>query len=82
MLNVLGRMLLIAIMCMLMIGFGVCGVYNAGRGFSAIFHRVVPKVSGEWFLVIWGALFIGIAWVCWGAIRVLWRNTRPPSSSE
>jgi hypothetical protein len=74
------RALLTAILCVLLVGFGVCGAFGAVNGVLS-----VGSSEGR----PWGLLFItsgviglAIAWLCWRAIAGLWRTPPAPPSNQ
>jgi hypothetical protein len=70
------RVLLTLILCVLLVGFGLCGAYGTFAGLLGGVRRNSP--DGLLFLVP-GAIGLGIAWLCWKAVARLWRKPQPPS---
>jgi len=69
-----GRVLLIGILCVLLVGFGVCGAYGAVIG---LMGSIGPKQFDVELFLICGGLGLAIAWLCWKAIVGLWRLPPP-----
>lgn len=80
MLKGLARGLLTAVLCMLLVGFGLCG---AAGIYGGIQNGIQQGLSGGVPFVLFGLLGIGIAWICWRVITELWRkpSTPPPPST-
>jgi tellurite resistance protein TehA-like permease len=75
-LTTLGRALATLFLCVLLVGFGVCGALGTINGASAVVG------SGAWgmgaLLIVMGVVGLLIAWGCVTTIRDLWRE-RPPT---
>jgi hypothetical protein len=67
MLNKVGRVLLMAILCVLLVGFGVCGAAGVMWAFQG---GIMP--------LAFGLAGLGIAWLCWSLLAKQWRKARPP----
>jgi hypothetical protein len=70
------RVLVTAVLCVLLVGFGLCGAYGTFAGLLSGASRNLP--DGLLFLVP-GAIGLGIGWLCWKAIARIWRKPGPPS---
>jgi len=74
-----GRVLLTAILCVLLVGFGLCGAYGTLGGLS-------DGMRGDWsgglLVMMLGALGLSIAWLCWRAIAGVWRKPPAPPLSK
>lgn len=77
----LGRAILTVILCIFLVGSGICGAYGvfggvttavAGRGQESLVYSLVFFVPA--------ALGLAIAWGCWKRIGALWR--KPPSGAQ
>ncbi len=71
----LGRVLLTLILCVALVGFGVCGAYGTFGGLVFGFTR-----STEGFVLFMplGLLGLGIAWLAWKGLARLWRKPSLP----
>jgi hypothetical protein len=69
------RVLVTAVLCVLLVGFGVCGV----QGMAGGLWQIGATQARSWGIVIFvlGAVGLAIAWLCWRGIAGLWR--KPPS---
>lgn len=71
--KMLGRVLLTLILCVALVGFGVCGAYGT---FGGLVFGFTGSTDGFiWFMPL-GLLGLGIAWLVWKALAGLWR--KPP----
>jgi hypothetical protein len=72
------RVFVTAILCVLLVGFGVCGAYGTFGGLAV-------GLSGGWsgglFMIALGAVGLAIAWLCWRATARLWRKPPGPPSN-
>lgn len=70
----LGRAILTALLCALLVGFGVCGAYGTFGGLSGALGG--PGEGRALFPLLLGCGLAGlaIAWLCWRAIAALWRR--------
>jgi hypothetical protein len=67
MLRQAARFVLVAILCVLLVGFGVCGVVGLFLSFQAGLIAFMCGLAG-----------IGIAWAAWSALAEMWRKRPAP----
>lgn len=75
MLKQAAQVLLIVILCVLLVGFGVCGVSGIVGGVRSSMEL---GLRGGIPFVLFGLLGLGIAYICWIGIASLWRKPPPP----
>jgi hypothetical protein len=76
--NNIARGVLTAFLCVVLVGFGLCGAYGTFGGFVSLFARPGEGSGLGPILIAFGVVGLGIAWGCWKTIAVLWRK-RPPT---
>lgn len=78
MLKQLARAVFTLLLCALMIGFGLCGTFGVFSGIEGSLRRGIASGPGDAAPFLgYGALGLGIAWICWRGLLELWR--KPPS---
>jgi hypothetical protein len=79
--NVIARGILTLILCMVLVGFGLCGAYGTIGGLADLIGGGSGELKGIWPMLIGSGLVgLGIAWVCGIAVVRLWRK-RPPGGA-
>ena len=78
MLSKIARGILAAILCVLLVGFGVCGAYGTFGGLVGLVGNAGEGRGFSPILIGCGLVGLAIAWVCWKAVAGLWRR-RPPA---
>jgi len=74
--NNIARGVLTLFLCVVLVGFGVCGAFGTFGGLASLFGQ--PGEGAMAILPIGlGLVGLGIAWVCGMAIASLWRKRRP-----
>lgn len=77
--NNIARGVLTAFLCVVLVGFGLCGAYGTVGGLADLVGGGSGELKGiEPMLIGFGLVGLGIAWVCGIAIVRLWRK-RPPA---
>ena len=71
------RVLATAVLCVLLVGFGVCGAYGT---FAGLRVGVNMRPEDRLLFLVPGAIGLGIGWLCWKRISAIWRAPRPPSA--
>jgi hypothetical protein len=74
------RGILTVILCLVLVGFGVCGAMGTFGGLADLAGRSGAGRSFAPTLIGLGLVGLGIAWVCGMAIVRLWRKR--PSGTE
>ena len=73
----IARGVLTFVLCMVLVGFGLCGAFGTFGGLASLFGQ-----SGDSSMailpIVLGLVGLGIAWVCGMAVASLWRK-RPPA---
>jgi hypothetical protein len=77
--NNVARGILTLILCVVLVGFGVCGAYGTFGGLFELVRGAGEAGGFAPMLIGFGLVGLGIAWVCWKAVAGLWR-TRPPGT--
>jgi hypothetical protein len=72
------RVLLTAVLCVLLVGFGVCGAYGTVNGLAV---GVSQNREAGLFLMAFGVSGLAIGWLCWRALARLWRTPSSPPSN-
>jgi len=67
------RGLLIAVLCVALVGFGVCGAFGMLGGVASMFESSKDN-SLQNTMIVCGVLGLAVAWVAWLAIAALWRR--------
>ena len=70
------RGLLIAILCVVLVGFGVCGAIGTFGGVVSLFETSRDGSMGN-TMIVFGVFGLAVAWGAWKAIAALWRRRRP-----
>jgi tellurite resistance protein TehA-like permease len=70
----LGRALLAFVLCVMLVGFGICGAYGTFGGLAFAFSG---NTEGLVLFLPLGLLGFGIAWLAWKVLAGLWR--KPPA---
>jgi hypothetical protein len=76
--NNIARGILTVILCLVLVGFGVCGAMGTFGGLADLASRPGEGRSYAPTLIGLGLVGLGIAWGCGMAIVRLWRK-RPPA---
>ncbi|WP_075794542.1 hypothetical protein [Massilia putida] len=76
--NNIARGILTVILCVVLVGFGVCGAMGAFGGLAGLARGSGDGRSFAPMLIGLGLVGLGIAWVCGMAVVRLWRK-RPPA---
>lgn len=74
MLNSIARGILFVILCVPLVGFGLCGAYGTVAGIA---NLVGTPHEGKAFVpLLMGCGLTGlvIAWICWKVLARLWRD--------
>jgi len=69
------RGLLIAILCVVLVGFGVCGALGTISGVAGMFEARDRSLGRT--MIVCGVLGLAVAWGAWKALAALWRRRRP-----
>lgn len=76
----LGRALLTVILCICLVGSGICGAYGVfGGAMTAVAGRGQESLAYALVFFVPAAIGLAIAWGCWKLIGALWR--KPPSDA-
>ena len=70
----LGRALLAFCLCVLLVGFGICGAYGV---FGGLATSLEGRVGESLVFFVPAAIGLLVAWVCWKILAGLWR--KPPA---
>jgi len=72
-----GRALLTVILCICLVGFGLCGAYGVFGGVATVSGG---RVGESLVFLLPAAIGLAIAWACWKLLGALWR--KPPSAGQ
>jgi len=79
--NGAARTFLSAILCVLLVGFGLCGAWGTLVGLPGVVRGSGGGESFDGAFLVCGLIGLAIAGLCWMAIAWLERK-RPPPSGE
>ena len=77
--NNIARGVLTLFLCIVLVGFGICGAYGTFGGLSSLFEHSGRSGGMAPLLLGCGLVGLVIAWGCWVTIAGMWRK-RPPAS--
>jgi tellurite resistance protein TehA-like permease len=77
--NNIARGVLTAFLCVVLVGFGLCGAFGTFSGLADLGGAGSGELRGIGPILIgFGLVGLVIAWLCWLEIAKLWRK-RPPA---